>query len=193
MDADETERIERTEYLVDAAYWSYHAAIRNLSNDLELSPRVSKEFRKLGFDYDAEFAIDFRQNVAPLIEKPEKTILKACQYAQACLVRDLKRNYHKLMHVQELKHRVEQLLAVSPRNISLQFAESATDFTQLRMMCLRDIRDPESAATVIGQANSIDSIAEHTAYHCLLDELLEKRISEAEISTWKKNWWQFWK
>ena len=192
MDTDDTERTERTEWAIDAAYWSYHAAIINLCNDLDLPGRLRKELDKLRFAYDSEWAIDIRQNVSPIVEEPEKTILKACQYAQACLVRDLRRLYRKLMRVPELKHRAGQLLAVSPREISLQFAESGADFPQTKMTYLSSIRDPKSAATVIGGANSADSIAKHTAYHCLLDEVLQKRISQAEVSPSKKKWWQLW-
>lgn len=127
-----------------------------------------------------QLPIDERQNFEPIFEKPEKTILKVCQYAQSSLSRDLRRVYASLSKDPLLKKRVDEILAINPKEITLQLSPPRTNFSQFKVSYI-DIRDPESAAKIIVLLNSTDKFLNQTAHYTLMDDVLQKRISEATV------------
>lgn len=171
---------------IDIAYDSYDKVISRLLRE-DISLELRKQLNQMSNDYYGyQLPIDKRQNVVPIIEKPEKTILKACQYAQASLIRDLQRVYASLSKVSSLKNRVDEILRVNPRGITLKLSPPRTNFSQFNVSYI-DIHDPKSAASIIGMLNSADRLMEMTAHYTLMDNILEKRISEATVITTEVN------
>ena len=165
---------------IDIAYDSYDTVIRHLLWE-DISLELRKQLNQMANDYYRyQLPIDIRQNVEPVFEKPEKTILKACQYAQASLMRDLRRVYASISKVPSLKNRVDEILRVNPKGITLQLSPPGTNFSQFEVSYI-DIRDPESAASIIGVLNSTDKLLDKTAHCTLMDNVLEKLISEATV------------
>jgi len=162
---------------IDTAYASYDTVINRWLR-LDVPPDLRSQLNQMARDYYGQLSIDRRQNMEPIFEKPEKTILKACQYAQACLVRDLRRLYPTLAKVLVLKPQVDEIMGVKPEAISLQLSPPGTDCHQFKVSFI-DIHDPASAAKILGLLNSTDTLLDHTDHYTLLDEVLLKRISEA--------------
>ena len=158
---------QRTTGAIDTAYGSYHVAIISIPDQYSVSSDLVKKLEQLRTDYDWQWATDKRQNPTPIIEKPEKTILKACQYAHCALVRDFRRHYKELVSVPGLIDPVDQLLSVAPREISIRFGQFPIDISNLRDFYLSNIHDPVSAAEVIGKTNSPDSLMKYTAHNCI--------------------------
>lgn len=173
------QREQRTTGAIDTAYGSYHVVIMAILEKFVVSSVFRPKLEQLRTDYDRRWAIDKRQNIFPIVEKAEKAILKACQYAQASLIRDLRRHHEELVTVPGLKCWVDQILSISPRDISLRFADTPADIKELRSIYIGNIQNPQTAAKVIGQANSIDSLTEYTAHDCISDKTLEELISQS--------------
>ena len=173
---------EWTLITIDTAYDSYHMAVSVVLLKF-LNYDSHRELRKLLLQLDKNYyyqlSIDTRQNVTPIVERADRTILKACHYAQAALVRDLCSHYPEIVKIPDLKNRADTMIGISPRDISVQLHPAKTDFSEFGVS-YKDIDDPQSAARIIGQLNSLDSFVKFTAHGCLMDELLEERITEAE-------------
>jgi hypothetical protein len=162
---------------IESAFDSYDRAIDTLSS-LDVPIKLRRQLTEVTSRYYLRLSIDSRQNMEPIFENPQKTICRACQYAQASLVRDLHKLYRSLIKVRELKTRIDEILKVDPRTINVRLSLPGTDFGQVKVSYL-DIRDPESAAQIIGLLNSSDELLEDTAHYTLSDYVLEKVFSEA--------------
>jgi len=176
---------EWTNVTIDNAYNSYHMAVsvvllKFLNYDSHMHLR--KLLLQLDEDYYYQLSIDKRQNLTPMVESPKRVILKACQYAQAALVRDMCSHYSDIVKVRDLKNRADAMIRLSPRDIDLQLQLTEPDPSELGVSydSYINIENPQSAARIIGQLNSTDSFDKFTANGCLMDELLEERIMEAE-------------
>jgi hypothetical protein len=162
---------------IDSAYDSYNTVIHTLLISLDIPQRLRNQLNKKVRDYYEQLAIDSRQNTRPNIEKAEITIQKACQYAQACLIRDLRQLYPALTKVSALKEQIDEIMRVSPESIRVQLSPRGRDTGHNASFL--DIRTPASAAKILGLLNSIDTLLDYTAHYTLLDEILQQKISEA--------------
>jgi len=163
---------------IDSAYDSYHTVISKWLLRFEVPPDLRSQLNQIARDYYWQLSIDSRQDPEPTFEKPEKTICRACQYAQASLVRDLRRLYPSLAKVLTLKAQVDEIMGLRPEAIALQLSPPGTDLSQFGVSYI-DIRDPASAAKILGLLNSTDTLLDYTAHYTLMDDVLLKRMSEA--------------
>lgn len=176
----------RTYDTIQVAFGSYLAAINSL---MELQPQplggrirgLSRAdtlvWRRLRDDYNRAYSIDKRQNVEGQVERSTDAIRKACQYAQAFLVHDLRGFYSLFSSDARLKARMDQLIATEPKSIQLRLGTLMVPDSRLAAVYRDRIRDPVSAARVIGESNTPESFTEYVGTNIVVDQVFEWRMS----------------
>ena len=171
-----------TRAVIDRAYASYERAIDDLRGwgrrPRDVPVELDGELYELCERYDNQLFVNTRQNIAPLVEEPLKTITKACQYAQASLLRDLGPMYSRLAAIPRAKAITDRLFKLRPETISVKLWPQRPEVFEPYM----HIRDPESAAEIIGKLNNGTRFVEYTSHMCITDSLLQELVSEALVA-----------